>query len=80
MDTKQRAARVRTFLEDPVIAEAFQAIERRHLDTIVNSQPAEVDRRENAYRSIHAISQLKQELQSVITDATFEERQIKRKS
>ena len=67
-DRVQLAAHAERILADPVLALAFDRIERDLLDTIRRSAVGERKQREEAYRLIWALGGVKTKLQAMLGD------------
>lgn len=53
-------------LENPLLVEALEAIEKKYEDGWRNSQPSGVDKREKAYLMLHILSEFKQYLTRLV--------------
>ena len=66
-----RAARAKALLENPMLVSAFQALEGHYLGVILNSDEADTDEREVAFRMVRASAKLKQALTRMIESGDF---------
>lgn len=55
-------------LNDPVLIEAFAKLREKALDSIVRSQPHEIEERETAYLKVRLLKDLESELRVMISD------------
>ena len=82
-DTKiARAAQARRILEDTLVVEAFDAIEREAFNAWRNSEPEDSERRELVAAELRAMKRFRQKLQAVMSDgavATFDRNMVDRK-
>ena len=66
-------------LADPVLRSQLDAIVKTELDKIIGSSPAQVEVRETAYHTIHAVQRLEMALSTTKNNGVYEEEKIKRR-
>ena len=73
MDTAQKAARAKALLDDPILKEAFDVIEKAQISTFTD-QVCDAEQLMEAHRTVRALRLLQGQLTSFITDGTLLER------
>lgn len=63
-----RAAKIREFLENDYVIEAFATIEMRWIQAIRKSTPAQVEQRESAYLIMRGLDDFRTELTKILND------------
>jgi hypothetical protein len=74
LSDNEKAAMAGRLLSDPVLLEAFAAVEAEAIEVIKMSNPDQGESRENAYHRIKAIEAVLEELKSHITQRQLNER------
>ena len=64
----QRWERARALLGDEFLQEVFAELEKDNIERIIRSNPDEIDQREEAYRSIRAVNQVKARLEAIAAE------------
>lgn len=78
-----RAHRARAILDDPLVVEAFEALEREAFQAWRNSTALDTDKREVVHAEMRALAAFKQKLQVIMAAgsvATFDRNMLDRKS
>lgn len=73
MDTAQKAARAKALLDDPILKEAFDVIEKAQISTFTD-QVCDAEQLMEAHRMVRALRLLQGQLTSFITDGKLLER------
>lgn len=68
-DRRQLGAHAKRLIDDPVLALAFDRIERDLVDSLLNSTVGDTEAREAAYRLHWATEQLRAKLRAMLGDA-----------
>lgn len=79
-DPTARAAQAKRILEDDMFHEILASIEAKAAEQWRNSEPHQAEKREDAYRMLRAIGDLRIEFQRVVTDGAFARRRDERKT
>ena len=77
MDTKQRAARAKALLDDPLLKEVFDVLENEQISLFTN-QVCNSEQLMEAHRDVRALRRIKDRLTSFIVDEKLLERREKR--
>ena len=77
MDTKQRAARAKALLDDPLLKEVFDVLENEQISLFTN-QVCNSEQLMEAHRDVRALRRIKDRLTSFIEDEKLLERREKR--
>lgn len=77
-DRMQLGAGARRLLDDPILALAFDLVERELIATILNSAVADREQREAAYRLHWAKEQVRAKLRGMLANAKLIEAEAKR--
>jgi hypothetical protein len=64
----QRWERAKALLGDEFLTEIFAELEKDNILRIINSNPDEIDKREEAYGSIRAVNQVKARLEAIAAE------------
>lgn len=72
----ERANRARAILEDELVAEIFDRMERRLVEAWAASGPAEMAVREDSYRSLRALQNFRSEFERLLSDGKVAERDL----
>ena len=64
----QRWERAKALLGDEFLQEDFAELEKDNIERIINSNPDEIDKREEAYGSIRAINQVKARIEAIAAE------------
>jgi hypothetical protein len=64
----QRWERARALLGDEFLQEVFAELEKDNIERIIRSNPDEIDQREEAYKSIRAVNQVKARLEAIAAE------------
>jgi len=64
----QRWERAKALLGDEFLQEVFAELEKDNIERIIRSNPDEIDQREEAYRSIRAVNQVKARLEAIAAE------------
>jgi hypothetical protein len=64
----QRWERAKALLGDEFLNEIFAELEKDNILRIINSNPDEIDKREEAYGSIRAVNQVKARLEAIAAE------------
>ncbi|NDF74662.1 MAG: hypothetical protein EB114_10825 [Betaproteobacteria bacterium] len=64
----QRWERAKALLGDEFLQEVFAELEKDNIERIINSNPDEIDKREEAYGSIRAINQVKARIEAIAAE------------
>lgn len=73
MDTLQRAARAKALIDDPILKEAFDVLEKAQISTFTD-QVCDAEQLMEAHRMVRALRLLQAQLTSFITDGKLLER------
>lgn len=79
IEIEERAASSRALLNDPIVQEAFQALENRYLETLIQNTVGDLTAA-HAHAMLRAIRELKTEFHSMVTDKTMREKYRKGRS
>ena len=71
-----RSERARAIIEDPLLVEAFEALDARFLAAWRQSPAGAADVRERIWHHIQALAEVRAELQSVLTDGSLARHQL----
>ncbi len=74
--TLERANRARAILEDALVAEVFDRMERRLVEAWAASGPGEMAVREDSYRSLRALQVFRSEFERLLSDGKVAERDL----
>lgn len=72
-----KGARAKALLNDDLLNEALDNVQRFHVELIAGSSAGQSQEREHSCYMIKAIAELKGELQNYITSASIDERKSK---
>ena len=72
----ERANRARAILEDALVAEVFDRMERRLVEAWAASGPGEMAVREESYRSLRALQSFRSEFERLLSDGKVAERDL----
>ncbi len=72
----ERANRARAILEDELIGEIFDRLERRLVESWAASAPGEGPMREESYRSLRALQNFRAEFERLLSDGKVAEREL----
>ena len=72
----ERANRARAILEDELVSEIFNRLERRLVETWAASAPSEGLMREESYRSLRALQNFRAEFERLLSDGKVAERDL----
>lgn len=64
----QRWERAKALLGDEFLQEVFAELEKDNIERIINSNPDEIDKREEAYGSIRAVNQVKARIEAIAAE------------
>ena len=73
----QRWERAKALLGDEFLAEIFDELEKDNIERIINSNPDDIDLREESYVAIRAVRQVKARLESVAAEGEIVKRRFK---
>lgn len=79
-DPTVRAAQAKRILEDDMFKEMIGSIEAKAIAQWRNSERDQAEKREDAYRMLRAIGDLRAEFQCVVDDGAFARRRDERKT
>ncbi len=72
----ERANRARAILEDELVAEIFDRMERRLVEAWAASGPSEMGIREESYRGLRALQDFRSEFERLLRDGKVAERDL----
>jgi hypothetical protein len=72
----EKANRARAILEDELVSETFDRMERRLVETWSASAPSDMTAREESYRSLRALQNFRAEFERLISDGKVAERDL----
>lgn len=73
----RRAQDARAITENPLFADAFEAVKDKHLQAIQDSAPRDKDARENAYHALRILKMVRQELEAEIQGGALAAKRMK---
>jgi hypothetical protein len=73
----QRWERAKGLLGDEFLTEIFAELEKDNIERIINSNPDDIDLREESYVAIRAVRQVKARLESVAAEGEIVKRRFK---
>lgn len=76
----ERGRRIAAFLEDEHVAALLDGIEAQHLQAIRGSEPLETEKREQAYRMLRAVQDLRDAMRGAINSGKAAQAKVNRKS
>ncbi|QCG97372.1 hypothetical protein E6C67_26735 [Azospirillum sp. TSA2s] len=79
-DPSVRAAQAKRILEDDMFKEMLASIESKATEQWRSSEPHQTEKREDAYRMLRAIGDLRAEFQRVVNDGAFARKRDERKT
>ena len=72
----ERANRARAIMEDELVSEIFDRMERRLVESWAASGPAEASAREDSYRGLRALQNFRAEFERLLSDGKVAERDL----
>ena len=73
----QRWERAKGLLGDEFLGEVFAELEKDNIESIINSNPDDIDLREESYVAIRAVRQVKARLESVAAEGEIVKRRFR---
>ena len=73
----QRWERARGLLGDEFLGEVFAELEKDNIERIINSNPDDIDLREESYTMIRAVRQVKARLETIAAEGEMVKRRFK---
>lgn len=75
-EQKSRGARANALLQNELLVQAFEGLEITLVEAWKNSTPDQVQRREDAWRSLALLKKLKKSLESHVHNGSVAEKQL----
>jgi hypothetical protein len=73
----QRWERAKGLLGDEFLGEVFAELEKDNIERIINSNPDDIDLREESYTMIRAVRQVKARLETIAAEGEMVKRRFK---
>lgn len=73
----QRWERAKGLLGDEFLGEVFTELEKDNIERIINSNPDDIDLREESYTMIRAVRQVKARLETIAAEGEMVKRRFK---
>ena len=73
----QRWERAKGLLGDEFLSEVFAELEKDNIERIINSNPDDIDLREESYTMIRAVRQVKARLETIAAEGEMVKRRFK---
>ncbi len=73
----QRWERAKGLLGDEFLGEVFAELEKDNIERIINSNPDDIDLREESYTMIRAVRQVKERLETIAAEGEMVKRRFK---
>ena len=73
----QRWERAKGLLGDEFLGEVFAELEKDNIERIINSNPDDIDLREESYTMIRAVRQVKARLETIASEGEMVKRRFK---
>lgn len=77
-DVIARATHAQQIIDDPLVVETLDAIERKWIDAVMTSPVADAEGRELAYRMFKAVQQFRDEFKAMIADGQVAAANVKK--
>lgn len=71
----RRGSQARTVLDDEVFREAVNSLKARYIDANFQTKLGQQEQRENCYRAVRLIDEIVDQLQTYVSEASYEEKQ-----
>ncbi len=73
----QRWERAKGLLGDEFLGEVFAELEKDNIERIINSNPDDIDLREESYTMIRAVRQVRARLETIAAEGEMDKRRFK---
>lgn len=70
----RKGSQAKTVLDDEIFQEAVSAVRVRYVETCFNTKLGQTDARENCYRAVRLLDEVVGQLQTYVSDASYEEK------